>query len=165
MDRNKNPYPGQALRQVDNWSNMYEMYREEHTENNIHKAHIATSEVRKHRGDDPIFLRDLEEYPEYTKPSWSGNAWYPGTHKPLFDIDMPVKIFPSTTEGHFHLFIDKELSWDDYCELMDVMAKVGILEQGYVNASKQRKYSAVRLPWIKKEELAKAKPDHRDEIF
>lgn len=140
MEINKNPLPGQALRKVDIWSNMYECYREELQERDIHLAHIVTSEVRTVR--------------ETQFESLFGNrnqAYYEGTHKPVLDIDMPVKIFPSTTEGHFHLYIDKELSWDDYCKLMNVMAEVGILEQGFVNASKQRQYSAVRLPWVKKD--------------
>lgn len=154
METNKNPLPGQGLRKVDIWSNLYEQYREELLESEIHRAQIVTSEVRKHRKDDPEYNESNSDYRDTFEPE---HAWYPQTHKPVLDIDMPVKIFESTTPGHFHLFIDKELDWDSYCKLMDVMAEVGILEQGYVNASKQRKYSAIRLPWVKKEYLAEVK--------
>ncbi len=157
MERNKNPLPGQALRKVDVWSNMYECYREELMEKDIHLAQIVTSEVRKHRKDEPGYVDWIERNPEYKDQIKPTDAWYSHTHKPVLDIDMSVKIFPSTTEGHFHLYIDKEMPWEDYCKLMDVMAEVGILEQGYVNASRQRGYSAVRLPWIKKEYLTTVK--------
>lgn len=147
MERNKNPLPGQALRKVDNWSNNYEEYREELVERDIHKAQIVTSEVRE--------VTSVAPYESLFGDT--NRALYPGTHKPVLDIDMPVKIFESTTPGHFHLFIDKEMSWEDYCKLMNVMAEVGILEQGYVKASIARQYSAIRLPWIKKEYLAEVK--------
>ena len=71
-------------------------------------------------------------------------------HKPVLDIDLPIQLLPSSTEGHFHLFIDKAMTWEKYRRLMDVLAEVGIVEHGYVNASVERGYSAVRLPWIRK---------------
>lgn len=77
-------------------------------------------------------------------------AGSPGRHKVVLDVDMPVHIEPSSTEGHFHLFIDKELTWDEYSRLLWVMADVGLLEEGYVSASDARRYTAVRLPWVKK---------------
>lgn len=72
-------------------------------------------------------------------------------HKPVLDIDMAVTILPSSTEGHHHLFIDKEMPWSQYEKLLTVLAEVGIIEKGYLGACKARKHSAVRLPWIKKE--------------
>jgi len=152
MEMYSNPLPGQGLRKVDDWHSGYQLY-EELIESDIHRAQIVTSEVRKHRKDDPEFGK----YGIEVELNRGNMAWYPRTHKPVLDIDMPVKIFPSSTEGHFHLFIDKEMSWEDYCKLMNVMAEVGILEQGYVNASIARGCSAVRLPWIKKEGLEEVK--------
>lgn len=148
------PMPGQAVRSVTTWSNMYDDYREELEEKDIAQAQIITSEVRKHRKDDPNFTEELVKYSQYVEPEHADHAWYPGTHKPVLDIDMPVKVIPSSTEGHFHLYIDKEMPWEDYVKLMNVMAEVGILEPGYVRASTTRKYSACRLPWVKKETKA-----------
>lgn len=76
------------------------------------------------------------------------------THKVVLDIDMPVAIIPSSTEGHFHLYIDKEMPWKDYEKLLTVLGEVGIIERGYANASKRRKHTAVRLPWVKKPKAA-----------
>lgn len=71
-------------------------------------------------------------------------------HKVILDIDLPAALLPSSTPGHSHLYIDHELSWRDYKKLMKVLAKVGIVEPGFVDASIHRGYSAVRLPWVKK---------------
>ena len=71
-------------------------------------------------------------------------------HKPVLDIDLPVMVLPSSTPGHHHLFIDAEITWDEYVELLELLARLNIIEHGYVFASKERGYTAVRLPWIKK---------------
>lgn len=79
-----------------------------------------------------------------------------GKHRPLLDIDFPAAVIPSSTEGHCHLYIDKELEWKDYKKLLNVLADLGIIEHGYRGASLARGYSALRLPWIKKDEKDKA---------
>lgn len=73
-------------------------------------------------------------------------------HRPFLDIDFRAELIPSTTPGHFHLYLDKEMSWPKYRRLLNVLAEVGILERGYVNASIDREYTSVRLPWVKKPE-------------
>lgn len=164
-EKRVSPMPGQAVRAVDIWSNQYQEYREELHESDVARAQIITSEVRKHRKDDPNFTSDSYNFwDDRTHEQVSNHAWYPGTHKPVLDIDMPVKAIPSSTPGHFHLYIDKEMSWDDYVKLMKVMAEVGILEEGYVNASISREYSACRLPWVKKgDTIATGKKDWHDD--
>jgi hypothetical protein len=89
-------------------------------------------------------------------------------HKVVLDIDLPVTVLPSTTPGHHHLFIDHEVAWDDYVNLLEALAACGLVEPGYVNASKQRGYSCVRLPWVKKvdpPEPVPATPDTADFAF
>jgi len=71
-------------------------------------------------------------------------------HKPVLDIDLPVMVLPSTTPGHFHLFIDKEVEWSVYCRLIQVLVDAGIVEEGYYSAALRRGYTAVRLPWVRK---------------
>lgn len=75
---------------------------------------------------------------------------FPNVHKPVLDLDMPVKVIPSSTPGHNHLYIDKEMLWDDYELLLRAMAAVGLIEPGYLKASLERKHTSVRLPWVKK---------------
>jgi hypothetical protein len=43
------------------------------------------------------------------------------------------------------------MSYAHWVELLCCLGKVGILEQGYVNASLERGYTSVRLPWVKKD--------------
>lgn len=73
-------------------------------------------------------------------------------HKPVIDIDFPVFAVESSTPGHGHLIIDKEMSSDDYFKLLKVMVEVGLVEEGFYDASFNRGYTAVRLPWVKKTE-------------
>ena len=71
-------------------------------------------------------------------------------HKLLIDIDHPVLAIDSSTPGHSHLYIDKELSWLQVVKVLDVLAEVGIVEKGYVEASKRRGCTHLRVPWLKK---------------
>jgi hypothetical protein len=79
-------------------------------------------------------------------------------HKVVLDIDLPVTVLPSTTAGHHHLFIDHEVAWDDYVNLLEALATCRLIEPGYLYASKQRGYSCVRLPWVKKVEPTEPVP-------
>lgn len=71
-------------------------------------------------------------------------------HRPILDIDFPVDVIPSSTVGHYHLYIDKKLTWEQYKKLLFVLAEVGIIEEGYLNASIDREFTSVRLPWVNK---------------
>jgi hypothetical protein len=72
------------------------------------------------------------------------------THRPVLDIDFPAKLIPSSTPGHFHLYLDRSMPWADYEKFLRVCGEVGILEPGYVSVSVERKHTAVRVPWLKK---------------
>lgn len=72
-------------------------------------------------------------------------------HAPVLDIDIPAALVPSSTEGHFHLYIDQPMTWRKYKRLLKAMAAAGLLEKGYVKASIRRKHTALRVPWVKKE--------------
>lgn len=68
-----------------------------------------------------------------------------GMHAPALDIDLPCRLVPSGTEGHFHFYIDKQMTWEQYCDLMDVLQEVGVLEKQYVKMCKKDKRSYLRL--------------------
>lgn len=94
--------------------------------------------------EGPLDEFDLE-FPEEIAPSDFQ------MHRPILDIDFPAALIPSSTEGHFHLYLDKPMTWKQYRKLLGVLAEVGIIEPGYADASISRGYSSTRLPWIKKE--------------
>ena len=75
---------------------------------------------------------------------------YSTQHYPVIDIDIPIKVVPSSTPGHSHLYINTMLSYREYYKLLTVLAELGIVEWGYLYVFEQRGYSAVRPPWIKK---------------
>lgn len=76
---------------------------------------------------------------------------YGDTHKVVIDLDMPAQLIPSSTPGHFHLLIDAAMPWSAYLDLLRAMMRCGLLEPGYVSASEERGYTAVRLPWVRKD--------------
>ena len=71
-------------------------------------------------------------------------------HKIAIDLDMPAVLVPSSTEGHFHLIIDHPIAWQRYVEILEALDRAGVVEHGYVEASKRRGFSALRVPWITK---------------
>jgi hypothetical protein len=74
-----------------------------------------------------------------------------GYHTVMIDIDHPVRVLPSSTAGHYHLYIDKPVGEIEYFRLLDALAEAGLVEQGYVAASKVRGSTHLRLPWVRKE--------------
>lgn len=67
-------------------------------------------------------------------------------HLPVLDLDFPCDLVPSTRPGHFHLYLNKPILWDTYKELLVALAKAGIIEQGYADASIKKGFTAVRIP-------------------
>lgn len=74
-------------------------------------------------------------------------------HALVLDIDMPAWLIPSTTPGHYHLYVDVPggIPRAEYDALLDALVNARVIEPGYAGASKARVFTSVRLPWIKKE--------------
>lgn len=73
-----------------------------------------------------------------------------GRHAPCLDIDIPAQLVPSSTQGHSHLYIDTVLTWRQYKRLLKALMKANIIEKGYYGASKRRKSTHLRVPWVRK---------------
>lgn len=76
----------------------------------------------------------------------------PGIHKFMIDVDLPVVVMPSSTPGHWHLYIDVDIEWERYVALLRALAEAGVIEVGYARASIKRGYTSLRPPWIAKRE-------------
>jgi hypothetical protein len=74
----------------------------------------------------------------------------PGIHAPVLDIDFEARLIPSSTLGHYHLYLDKAITWKKYRKLLKALAKAEIIEPGYARSSIWRGYSAVRKPGVLK---------------
>lgn len=122
------------------------------------------------RGPTPV-LSALAPLNEYATPhravdaledaeatiSWTGERVETGdwdvdapVHRPMLDIDFPAALVPSSTPGHFHLYLDKPMPAKKYFDLLVALAEAGIIEEGFANASIERGYTSLRLPWVKK---------------
>lgn len=103
----------------------YEEGRDRYEVSTPSEAHVASSLVRGH---DPEPL-----------------------HRLVIDVDHPVHAVPSSTPGHFHLYVDTPPIPDAvYWKLVDVLVEAGLVEPGYRDASKHRGHTDVRLPWVRK---------------
>jgi len=74
------------------------------------------------------------------------------THMPVLDIDYSAVMLESSTPGHFHLYLNKAVSWDKYVAVLKAMGDAGLLEPGFVECSIKRGQSFVRMPGVKKGE-------------
>lgn len=73
-------------------------------------------------------------------------------HAVLLDLDIPVVLLPSSSWGNSHLYIEPPvlLTDEQLFKLLDVLAECGIIQRGFANASVARGYTALRPPWVDK---------------
>lgn len=130
-------------------------------EDKVGLAQQARKVLRSHEEANTISSALLEDVKYTTAPAGPGSAAAvraekavrepTGTHTIALDIDHRVRVVPSSTPGNSHLYIDVELEWEQYEKLLDVLGEIGVVQPGYVAASKRRKATHLRLPWVKKE--------------
>lgn len=73
-----------------------------------------------------------------------------GFHYPVIDLDFPARLEPSTTPGHFHLYLDRAMTWPQYRKLLRALHQARIIEKGFCALSIKRGASFVRKPGHKK---------------
>lgn len=73
-----------------------------------------------------------------------------GNHTPALDLDVQAALLDSSTEGHHHLFINKEMSWRKYKRLLKALKNAGIIEPYFYTVSCKRKQTMLRKPGLKK---------------
>lgn len=71
---------------------------------------------------------------------------YGGPHAPVLDIDFEASLVPSSTEGHYHLYLDKPMTWRKYKKLLKAFYRAGIIERGYYRSSLKEGMTTVRKP-------------------
>ena len=80
---------------------------------------------------------------------------YNGMHAPVLDIDFAAQLVPSTTDGHFHLYFDKKMSWEQYKRLLHALFEAGIIQKGFLDMSLHRGQSMTLLPGIDRNKVTK----------
>lgn len=76
---------------------------------------------------------------------------FSGGHKVAIDLDMDAVLVPTSTPGHHHLIIDKQITWDEYKRLLEVLKDVGLIEPGFYKSALAREATVLRTPWTKKD--------------
>lgn len=73
-------------------------------------------------------------------------------HVLAIDVDYPTYLVESSTEGHYHLYVDVPggIPHEKYMRLLDALADAGVIQKGYAKVSKERGHSDLRLPWVAK---------------
>lgn len=75
-------------------------------------------------------------------------------HKVILDLDFDAALLPSSTPGHHHLYLDKELTKEQMETLLFALLDAGIIAVGNMNQWLKFKAQYLRLPWVKKGENA-----------
>lgn len=71
-------------------------------------------------------------------------------HVLALDIDLPMRVVPSTHPGRGHLWINKRMPWDDVLKVLAVLVEVGVVAASYEEHSKRRGYTCLRPAFIDK---------------
>lgn len=72
-------------------------------------------------------------------------------HAPVIDLDFPCRLVESSTPGHFHLYMDRRISWERYKAVLKAMCDAGLVERGFYELSLARGATFVRKPGVMKE--------------
>ena len=75
-------------------------------------------------------------------------------HTIMIDLDVPHTYVPSSTPGHGHLYVDVLVPWSDHDELNQLLARLGIVDNGWAAVCAKREAAMLRTPWT-----AKARPE------
>lgn len=71
-------------------------------------------------------------------------------HMPAIDIDFPCELVESSTPGHYHLYVDKEIPLVQYLAVLREMTNAGIVQRGFYRSAVRRGQTFLRLPGVKK---------------
>jgi hypothetical protein len=104
----------------------------------------SDSQETKH--PDPEFL-DADHDNATLVTSMTTTGW----HMPVIDIDLPCMLVPSSRPGHFHLYINKKMPFEDMLDMLRAMNMAGVVQDGIIHHVQRRGYASVRYPGVTKE--------------
>lgn len=95
----------------------------------------------------------LQQVPE-NMANLVGSRTTDGKHMPTLDIDVPLRLIPSSTPGHSHLYIDVEMSWWRYRRLLRQLYKARLIEKGFYQLALGNRQTFLRRPGVTKQNEA-----------
>lgn len=75
-------------------------------------------------------------------------------HAMVIDLDVEHEYVASTRPGHGHLYINHVVTFEAMVEIFEVLTKHGVMEEGFLKATKARGWASVRTPWTRKKSKA-----------
>jgi len=96
--------------------------------------------------EDPYQVLDTVISSDGETPDLVASRCTDGLHRLAIDIDFPVRLIPSRTEGHFHLYMDgmTPINFHRYVDLLRSLAKAGVIEHNYAEVSIRRGMTMLR---------------------
>lgn len=88
-----------------------------------------------------------------------------GQHAPVLDIDFPAELIPSSSPGHFHLYLHRKMTWEKYVKLLDALHEAGIIDYEYHRMSIKRKSTMVLLPGIDRRKATEELPKPENVMY
>lgn len=79
-----------------------------------------------------------------------GSLCEDGMHRPVLDIDLPCRLVPSSTPGHFHLYLELPMVEERFMALVEALGTAGVVSAFYSKAVQARRQSFVRCEWVRK---------------
>lgn len=120
-----------------------------------YSATMQNYKARKPKRDEYGALTLERDTSTVAADAWGANlitSYSNGTggHKPVIDLDFPARLIPSTTPGHYHLYIDEAISWNAYVQILNALLNAGLIQQAWYEGAINNGYTAVRPPWVHK---------------
>ncbi|KKR09437.1 MAG: hypothetical protein UT43_C0009G0009 [Parcubacteria group bacterium GW2011_GWC1_39_29] len=64
----------------------------------------------------------------------------------ILEVEFPIQLIPSTTPRHYHLYLDRKISWEQYMLVLKSAYETGIINRGFYEMSIKNGQSMVLLP-------------------
>jgi hypothetical protein len=77
-----------------------------------------------------------------------------GNHMVAIDIDRECMLVPTGTEGHYHLYVNVEMTKRQYFSLLNALTMAGVIEAGFYAHAVRRGRSFLRYPGVTKKNEA-----------
>lgn len=108
--------------------------------------------------DDPDAAADGRQPAVGNDANTVSSELHVGRHLILLDLDGPtqVELYPSSSPGHQHLYLQPAagtIPTELFMELLDVLARCGVIESSYARLARERGAAFLRLPWITKDNI------------
>lgn len=100
--------------------------------------------------NDKTLRRDTRRRAKQHEANLVASLREDGTHMPTLDLDRPALLDPSSTSGHYHLYIDSPMTWRAYRRLLRALYLGGVIGRNAYWRSLDRGASFVRPPGVYK---------------